>query len=248
MPNRTDRLSIGQKIAAWAVHVFTASGVIFGFLALLAVLDGEIVSAFLWLGVALLIDGVDGELARHADVRRVTPWIDGAALDHIIDYFTYVIVPAVMIYRFGFVPAGWETPAAAAIMAVSCYTFINTAAKTEDYYFSGFPALWNVVVLYFYILQPDPAINLAIIAGFCVLTFIPLKYVHPFRVHRWRGLSILATIVWAAASVRLLLAEPIAISAEAAAPTVFWIWVAASLYFVAISLGRSLRAEPADGG
>jgi phosphatidylcholine synthase len=220
------------------------SGVIFGFLALLAVLEGDIVTGFIWLAVALIVDGVDGEMARHANVRAIAPQVDGAILDFVIDYFTYVIVPAVMIYRFGLVPAGWEAPAAAAILAVSCYTFANTRAKTSDYYFSGFPALWNVVVLYFYIIQPDPRINLAVIGICCVLTFVPLKYVHPFRVRRWRALSIGVTALWLAASIRLVLAEPIAISAQAAAPVVFWIWVAASVYFAGISLWRSFRDEP----
>lgn len=237
---------VTTKVAAWAVHALTASGAVFGFLALLATMEGDIPTVFLWLGLAFLIDGVDGELARHARVTTVTPRFDGNILDHVIDYVTYVAVPALMIHRFGLVPDGWETPAAAAIMAVSCYTFANTAAKTADSYFSGFPALWNLLVLYIYILQPDPWINLAAIAVCGVLTFVPLKFVHPVRVRQWRWVSVGIMLLWALASVRLVLAEPVAISARSAAPVIFWIWVAASAYFVGLSLWRSIAGKTTE--
>ena len=114
-----------ELAAAYAVHAFTASGIVLGFLALLAILEGDLLAVFLWLGLALFVDGIDGTLARKARVSEVTPNFDGTTLDNVIDYFNYVAVPAMMIYWFGFVPEGWATVAAAAIMAVSCYTFAN---------------------------------------------------------------------------------------------------------------------------
>ena len=102
--------------------------------------------------MALLIDGLDGSLARKIGVTDKTPNIDGSALDLVIDNLNYVIIPALMIYWFQFVPPGWEVYIPAGIFAVSLYTFANINKKTSDYYFSGFPAVWNIVVLYFYIL------------------------------------------------------------------------------------------------
>lgn len=237
-----------QKIAmAWAVHAFTASGIVLGFLALVAILDNDETAVFLWLGLALFVDGIDGTLARKARVREVTPKLDGNTLDNVIDYFNYVAVPAMMVYWFGLVPPGWETVTAAMIMAVSCYTFANTDMKTSDYYFSGFPALWNVVVLYFHILQTSPWTNLIVIGVCAVLTFIPLKYVHPFRVTDWRGVTIPMTVLWAATTLRLVLIPSDVPTAQKASSIFFWLWVLSSLYFIGLSLWRSFApASSAD--
>ena len=151
-----------------------------------------------------------------------------------------------MIYWFGFVPAGWETVAAATIMAVSLYTFANAGMKTSDYYFSGFPALWNLVVLCFHVLQTGPWINLTVIGVCAVLTFVPFKYVHPFRVTDWRKVTIPMTVLWAATSLRLVLIDPAAGKAIEASPLIFWLWVMASAYFVVLSLWRSFRPDPSE--
>ncbi len=226
---------------AWAVHTFTASGIVLGFLALLAILEGDKVAVFMWLGLALFVDGIDGTLARRARVTEVTPQFDGATLDNVIDYFTYVAVPAMMIYWFGFVPAGWATATAAAVMLVSLYTFANAGVKTSDYYFSGFPAVWNVVVLAFHILQTGPWTNLVVIGICLVMTFVPLKYVHPFRVRSMRAVTIPMTVLWAATTLRLVLVDPSAAEPRDAHPLVFALWVVSSLYFLAISAWRSLQ-------
>jgi phosphatidylcholine synthase len=231
-----------QQVAmAWAVHAFTASGIVLGFLALVAILDGDRTAVFMWLGLALFVDGIDGTLARKMRVREVTPQFDGTTLDNVIDYFTYVAVPAMMVYWFGLVPEGWATVTAAMIMAVSCYTFANTGMKTSDYYFSGFPALWNVVVLYFHILQTSPWTNLIVIGICAVLTFIPLKYVHPFRVTDWRNVTIPMTVLWAATTLRLVLIPPDVTTEQKASSIFFWLWVLASFYFIGLSLWRSFR-------
>lgn len=236
-----------QQVAmAWAVHAFTASGIVLGFLAFVAILENDKTAVFLWLGLALFVDGIDGTLARKVKVREITPQMDGTTLDNVIDYFNYVAVPAMMVYWFGFVPDGWATVTAAAIMAVSCYTFANTSMKTSDYYFSGFPAIWNVPVLYFHILQTSPWTNLIVLAICGVLTFIPLKFVHPFRVLDWRGVTIPMTVLWAATTLRLVLISPDTASAQEASPVFFWLWVMSSIYFAALSLWRSFRPKPAD--
>ncbi len=129
-------------------------------------------------------------------------------------------------------------------MAVSLYTFANLGMKSHDYYFVGFPALWNLVVLYFHVMQSGPWINLTVIALCCVLTFVPLKYVHPFRVRDWRAVTIPVTVLWAATSFRLVLIHPEEFKAREASPAIFWLWVGASCYFAALSIWRSLRPEP----
>lgn len=240
-PRRGDRKAVAR---AWAVHAFTASGAVLGFLSIVATLDGDRIGAFMWLGLALFVDGIDGSLARKARVSELTPHFDGATLDNVIDYLNYVAAPALMIYWFAMAPQGWALPAAAVIMAVSTYTFANTGVKTHDYYFSGFPAIWSLVVLYFHILQTSAWTNLAVIAICCVLTFIPFKYVHPFRVRAWRRVTLPVTALWAATTVRLVMddgAEP----ARQSSPLVFWLWVGATLYFAALSGWRSFRLQRA---
>lgn len=235
-----------QVATAWAVHAFTASGIVLGFLALLAILQGDKFGAFIWLGLALFVDGIDGTLARRAKVSELTPQFDGATLDNVIDYFNYTAVPALMIYWFDFVPPAFEIPATCAIMAVSLYTFANIGVKSHDYYFVGFPALWNMAVLYFHILQTGPWLNLAVIIACCILTFVPWKYVHPFRVRDWRRITVPMTVLWAATSFRLVLVDPARELAIEASPPIFWLWVLASLYFVILSIWRTFRPDLAN--
>ena len=179
-----------NKIAAWAVHGFTGSGAVLGFLAIIAILNSDAVGAFLWLGLALLIDGLDGTLARKVNVSEQTPNIDGTTLDNVIDYLNYAIIPSLMIYWFGMVPSSLEIILPAAIFLVSLYTFANLQMKTEDYYFSGFPAVWNIVVLYFFILGTHEYINVAVIVICLILTFIPIKFVHPLRAVSYTHLTL----------------------------------------------------------
>ena len=201
-----------KKGIAWSVHAFTTSGIVLGFLALVAVLKGDAILAFVMLGLALFVDGVDGTLARKARVTEYTPNFDGASLDLVIDFFTYVAVPALMIYWFKMVPvpfyfdpSTWSLVAGALIMAVSCYTFANVGMKSSDYYFVGFPAIWNVVVLYFYLFNTGWLINSITIIALSILTFVPVKFVHPLRVTHWRSLTIPMTVVWAAMTLSLVI-------------------------------------------
>jgi len=234
-----------EVAAAWAVHTFTASGIVLGFLAVVAILEGDKIAAFMWLGLALFVDGIDGTLARRVRVQEVTPQVDGTTLDNVIDFFNYVAVPALMIYWFNVVPPGFEIYAAAGIMAVSCYTFSNVDIKTSDYYFVGFPAVWNLPVLYFHVLQTDPWINLSVIVFLGILTFVPMKVVHPLRVKDWRTITVPMTVLWAATSLRLVLISPDVNKAQEASPLLFWLWVMASVYFAILCIWRSLRKEPA---
>lgn len=229
----------GRRLAGWGVHLFTASGIVAGLLAIDAVIGGDFRAALLWLGLAMIIDGFDGPMARRLEIARHVPQFDGAVLDLVIDYVTYTVIPALMIYRFGLVPEGWELPAAAAIMTTSLYTFGNRQMKTSDNYFSGFPATWNLVVLCFFVLRTDPSVNLAVIGILCVLTFVPIKFVHPFRVAAWRPLTISLTALWAILSVWLVIVGAGDAPPARAAPAAYWAWIACSLYVVGLGLRRS---------
>ena len=235
-----------RKGIAWSVHAFTTFGIVAGFLALVAVLKNDPFTAFVWLGVALFVDGVDGSLARKARVTEYTPNFDGASLDLVIDYFTYVAVPALMVYWFNMVPldfifsgSTWSLICAVIIMAVSCYTFANVGMKSSDYYFVGFPAIWNVVVLYFYLFGSGDIVNLVSILVLAVLTFVPIKFVHPLRVTLWRSITIPVTILWAAMTLSLIISKKFPENFGVVERVEQWIFGLTSLYFAWISLWRT---------
>ena len=229
-----------DKITAWAVHGFTSSGAILGFLALVSILNNDQAGSFLWLGLALLVDGIDGTIARKIGVADKTPNIDGSTLDNIIDYLNYVIIPSLMVYWFQMVPAGWEIIVTAGMFTVSLYTFINVNMKTKDYYFSGFPALWNIVVLYFFILDTNPFLNLTVIIILLVLTFIPIRFVHPLRVKEYRNMTIFFTIIWSATTLKLVTSSSDFALYESE-KMVLTIWIICTIYFVIICLIKSLK-------
>src|SRR4051812_38116478 len=189
---------------AWLVHAFTASGVVIAFLALAAIGQGQWRLALLWLLVALAIDGVDGTLARWARVKEHAPRIDGEAFDLIVDYLNYVFVPAVFICAAGLVPPSLTLPMAAAILLSSVYVFVRRDMKTEDNYFRGFPALWNVVALYLFAAQPGPAAGAVTVIVFAILSFAPIRFVHPFRVSDYQPWLRILALLWAAATLALL--------------------------------------------
>jgi phosphatidylcholine synthase len=191
-------------IMAWLVHLFTASGAVLALLAFAAVHDRDWNLAFVWLAAALAVDGVDGTLARRARVRQRLPGIDGAVLDLVIDYLTYVFIPSLIIWRAGFLPEPLALPLAAAIQISSLYIFARADMKTDDGYFRGFPALWNIVSLYLFVTLPSPPVAALIVAFLILASFAPIHFVHPFRVRDY-GLWLPAiALAWAAATAGLL--------------------------------------------
>ena len=189
---------------AWLVHLLTASGTVFALLALAAVEDRDWTLALLWLAAALGIDGIDGTLARKVGVRERLPRIDGATLDLVIDYLNYVFVPTLIIWRAGLLPEPLGLPLAAAIQLASLYIFARSDMKTEDGYFQGFPALWNVVAFYFILVRPDPYVAAAIVGFLVAASFAPIHFVHPFRVRDYGVWLPAISVAWAAATVALL--------------------------------------------
>ncbi len=185
-----------ELLGAAAVHVFTAAGAALGLFALLSASDGRWEASFAWLGAALIVDGADGPLARRLEVKRVLPRFSGEDLDKIVDYLTYVTVPAFLVARGPIVPEGLRLPLAATIMLVSLYHFSDHESKTADGYFVGFPAIWNAVVLYCFVLAIPRAPAAALIGLCAFLTFIPFRFVHPLRVRRLRPLTLAVILLW----------------------------------------------------
>ena len=225
---------------SYLVHLFTTSGVLLSFFALVASIEQNLELVFFYLAFALFVDGIDGSLARMVDVKKHTPHINGENLDNIIDYLNYVFVPVFVIYSLDFVPADLEIISAFIILAVSCYTFANSNIKTSDFYFSGFPALWNIVILYFYILDTDPFINFLTICFLAILTFIPIKYLHPFRVKKFRQLSLSILAVWMITTVIILYFKELN---ENLLKTAFTLWVISNIYFIILTLIRSFSKQ-----
>ena len=193
-----------RAIAAWLVHLFTASGVVLALLALEATWRAEWGLALLWLLAALAVDGIDGTLARWARVKEHAPRIDGEAFDLIVDYLNYVFVPAIFIWRAGLVPETLALPLTASILLSSMYVFVRRDMKTEDNYFRGFPALWNVVAFYLFAAQPGPAAGAVVVAVLALASFAPIHFVHPFRVRDYQPWLRIIALSWAVATLALL--------------------------------------------
>lgn len=182
---------------AFAVHLLTASGTALAFLALIAAVDRHWSLMFLWLGIALLVDGIDGPLARRFSVATVLPRWSGDTLDLVIDFLTYVFVPAYAIANAGLLPGALATVAGMAVVMTSAIYFADRQMKMSDNYFRGFPALWNAVAFYLILLMPPPWLATIFIAALLVLTFVRIPFIHPLRVKRLRALNVTILAIWA---------------------------------------------------
>jgi phosphatidylcholine synthase len=183
-------------LAAFLVHVFTASGAACALLALLAAVQGQWTAMFAWLGLALVIDGLDGTFARRLRVAERLPRWSGEALDLVVDFTTYVFVPAFALVRGGLLPETAAIPLGVAIVVSGALYFADTRMKTADNHFRGFPALWNGVAFHLFVLKLPPWIAAAVVAALVVATFLPLRVVHPLRVVRLRRLNIAVLALW----------------------------------------------------
>jgi phosphatidylcholine synthase len=205
------KLPLRRQIYAYGVHLFTATGAVWGLLALLAVFRHEWRLAILWMILAIFVDGFDGMLARWADVKTYAKGIDGALLDNILDYLNYVVVPALFLVEADFLPAGFKLPVAFAVLLTSAYQFTQVDAKTDethDYFFKGFPSYWNVVILYMLVLQLNPWINLALLVIFNILVFVPIKYVYPSRNMRLKSLTLILSYIYGIIGIWALVQYP----------------------------------------
>ncbi len=224
-----------RTIAAASVHVLTASGVVWAFFSIDAIMRASFFESLLWLGIAYFVDMIDGTLARRARVKEVLPGFDGALLDNIIDYITYVLIPALFLYKTGLLPQALGLPVAALICLVSTYQFCQVEAKTEDHYFTGFPSYWNVAVLYLFLLRLDPILNLLWVLALVVLVFVPIKYIYPSRTREFQRTNLAATVVWVLSLVAILWQYP------DASPVLVYGSLVYVLYYFGISIFLTLR-------
>jgi len=212
----------------YAVHLLTASGAALAVLAAIAVAGLDWRAAFIWLGLALIVDGIDGPLARRLRVRERLPDWDGGTLDFVIDYTTYVFVPAIIL-ALGCGLSGIPAALAAAMVAVSgAIYFADTRMKQADHSFRGFPAGWNMIVFVLFVLAPHPAVVMAVTVTLAALTFLPVRFIHPVRVERWRPLTLAIAIVW------FIVATWIVAADFDVSPVLQGVLLAASLYIFSV--------------
>ena len=222
---------------AWGVHLFTATGAVFALLAMIAIQRGLGFEALLWLFAALVVDAIDGTLARAARVRERLPQIHGESLDLVVDYLTYVFVPALFLWRGEYFPEQLATSLAAAICVSSLYVFAREDMKTGDGYFRGFPALWNIVALYCFVAPPSQGVAVAIVLALVLMTFAPVHVPHPFRVRDYGWILPASAMLWAAATLALLLPN----WSDAAQAILLTVSLAAAAAIIGMGLLRSVR-------
>jgi phosphatidylcholine synthase len=193
-----------MRALAFSVHILTACGAALALLAMLAATHGNWPLMFLWLGIALVVDAVDGPLARAADVAQVLPRWSGDMLDLVVDYTTYVFVPAYAIAASGLMTEAWAVAAGVVVAITGALYFVDREMKTEGNFFRGFPAVWNLIAFYLLLLRPAPAICAAAVGLFAILTFVPIRTVHPFRVRRFRTVTVALLTLWSALALAAL--------------------------------------------
>jgi phosphatidylcholine synthase len=223
-------LTLLHYARAFSVHVLTAAGAGLALAALLAAVQGAWEGMFVCLGLALIVDGIDGTIARRLKVAQVLPRWSGEVLDLVVDFVTYVFVPAYAIAAGGLLPQGLGAPAGIVIVMTGAIYFADRRMKTADNYFRGFPTLWNVVAFYLFVLKLPPWLAAAVIGLLAVLTFVPFKFLHPFRVDRLRMVSMAAVVVWS------LLAGYALARSLAPGPWVAGGLLALAVYFLAVGL------------
>src|SRR5215211_1536062 len=188
-----------KKSLAWSVHLFTATGAIWGFLSLLAIFEENWRAAIIWMIIAMFVDGFDGMLARWFRVREYAKGVDGGLMDNIIDYLNYVVVAALILIKApNLLPDGFGMVGAFLILLTSAYQFSQVDAKTDEqsFFFKGFPSVWNFLVIYMMLLGLNPWFNLALLFLCNILVFVPVKYVYPSRNTRLRRLTLGLTYVY----------------------------------------------------
>ena len=187
---------MSDTLRAYSVHLLTATGAVFAMLAMLAAVQSEWALMFLWLVVAFAVDGIDGPLARKFNVKAHANKIDGVLLDLIIDYLTYVFIPAFALFQSGLLPGWTGWIAIIVITFASVLYFADTRMKAPDNSFQGFPACWNMAAVVIFAVQPGFWVILGVVVALAAAMFSPLKFIHPVRTRRWRALSLPVAFVW----------------------------------------------------
>ena len=217
-------------ILPWVAHLYTATGAVIALLATGVTFAHNFRAAFIYLVVATFVDATDGVLARALRVKEFLPNYDGARLDDIVDYLTYVFVPVLIVWQADLVPVAF--PVCAAMLISSAYGFgqANAKVKTGDHFFTGFPSYWNIVVVYLYVWQLDPTVNAVVLLVLAVLVFVPVRYVYPSRTKTLKVPTLVLGTIWAVLFVWMIWRLP-----ATDGP-----WMALSLIFPTYYVGLSL--------
>ena len=228
---------MNPRVTALFVHLLTATGAVFAMLSMLAAANHQWSLMFLWLVVAFAVDGIDGPLARRFDVKKYAPRFDGVLLDLIIDYLTYVFIPAFALFQSGLLPGwtGWVT--IIVITFASAMYFCDGNMKTKDKSFHGFPGCWNMVALVMFAIQPNFWIILTVVIVLAIAMFLPLKFIHPVRTNRWRFISLPITLLWIA------FAGWSAWVDFSANPVILWGLTGTSLYLIIAGLLQQISSK-----
>lgn len=185
-------------VRAFTIHIFTASGAALALLAMILASAGQWAAMFFCLGLALIVDGLDGPMARAFKVAEVLPRWSGERLDFVVDFVTYVFVPAYAIAASGLLPGALSLAGGIAVVVTGALYFADNNMKMAGHYFRGFPALWNLAAFYLFVLEPPAWAAAFVVAALCVLTFVPMRFVHPLRVAHLRPLNIGLMALWGA--------------------------------------------------
>lgn len=219
-----------KNLSVWAVHLLTASGAAIALAAAIAAAHAQWQLVFLLLGIAMIVDGIDGPIARRIDVKDRIPWFDGATLDLVVDYSTYVLIPAFVLAQSGILDKPYAIIAAIVVAVVGALYFADTRMKTPEQAFRGFPAVWNAVVFQVMVFKFPQAVTLLIIAFFAVVSFLPVEFVHPVRVRKWRPLTLAMALIWG-----VLAAVALAYNLDPPVPVTI-AFALASFYFAVIGI------------
>ena len=227
------RLKINY-IKAWLVHLLTCSGLVAGFLSLTYIFKNDQKSALICLGIALVVDAIDGTLARKYKVSKYIKNIDGKMLDSVIDFFNYIIIPSIMIFWFSIVPVSFEILIPLIILIISAISYSNQNLMTSENFYRGFPCIWNILLLYIYFFDFSQIVNLILISACIILKFIPIKYAHPLRVKKLRIYSIVFMIIWFVSSFKMLINSFYII--ENNYDLLFLsLWIISNIYFISLT-------------
>ena len=231
--------SRSYRYRAFFVHVFTASGAAIAFLSLTAAIEHQMGLAFAWLGLALLVDGIDGSFARAWAVKTYAPQLSGDVLDLVVDYVTYVFVPAVILLMSGIYPHWLLATQGAIIVLSAALYFASNTMKTDDYWFRGFPAVWNLVVFLILVFNPPAIIATVAVIGLALAQASNFTFVHPVRVKMLRPLTLTLLVVWSGAGI-LAIVEDMKVD-----PTTQWVLGLIGFYFLVLGLLRKEKQSAA---
>ena len=223
-------------VLAWLAHLYTASGLLLAFLATIAVFERNYRWAFFWLALQIIVDATDGVFARAVRVSEKIPWFNGAKLDDIVDYLTYVFVPALIVWRGELVPSMWRLFVPTAILIASGYGFNRDDAKTEDHFFTGFPSYWNIVVFYLLAAGWSMVVNGTLLLAFAVLVFVPVRFIYPSRTPAWRIPTNVLGALWGIAMLVMIWQYPTVSRPLFLASFIF------PVYYAVLSIAASRRS------